>query len=826
MQAVYQIPTEQEADRTNSAYALQRLFYLLQTSQNAVATTDLTLSFGWDSKQIFEQQDVQELSRVLMDKLDEKMKGTEAEGALEKMFVGKMKTYISCINVDYESSRIEDFWDIQLNVSGNKNLDDSFKDYVQVETMEGDNKYFAEGHGLQDAKKGVIFESFPEVLHLQLKRFEYDINRDAMMKVNDRYEFPEIWDASPYLADQADRSEPYVYHLHGVLVHSGDLNAGHYYAFLKPDKEGDFYKFDDDRVTKATHREALEENFGGDYAQANGGGQRNPYTRTWSAKRSMSAYMLVYVRASRLDKVFMAGNTIEPPKHLAERVAEEKAVFERRRKEREEAHLYMEVQVASDVNFKVYQGFDVVPWKGDAEDPATPKVFRILKTTTIAELCDMVAEDLGVEPDSIRPWAMVNRQNGTVRPDQVITFPDMSVEEASGKFGTKSAQFRLWIEKAEKREEDGAPMFGEQLVDVKGQPSNQNRPLMLFLKHFDAKTQSLFGVGNFYAANQDRVCDIGPQILKVMGWPAGTNFKLSEEIKQNMIEAMKPKVTLAQSEIQDGDILTVQRILPEKEMSQITATGGYVDAKDFYDYLLNRVNIEFLPRFGETPELLPFSLTLSKKMTYDQFAAKVGEHLKADPTHIRFTTINTTGKPKAVVKFHQQLTLNNILFPSVYNYHSTSLQRNDALLYEVLDLSLKEMEQRKAIKVTWLPEGLINEVEHTLMIPRSGHISDLLEALQKKANISDEVMARVHVYEAHNSRFYKDLPPDYQIMGIGEYFAVYAALLPDLDTGKKISVFHFDKEPSKVHSIPFQFPLKEVCCRQSSCLCLVLTQSG
>jgi ubiquitin carboxyl-terminal hydrolase 7 len=276
------------------------------------------MSFGWDSKQIFEQQDVQELSRVLMDKLDEKMKGTEAENALEKMFVGKMKTYISCINVDYESSRTEDFWDIQLNVSGNKNLDDSFKDYIQVETMDGENKYFAEGFGLQDAKKGVIFESFPQVLHLQLKRFEYDINRDAMMKVNDRYEFPEIWDASPYLSEHADRSEPYIYHLHGVLVHSGDLNAGHYYAFLKPTKDGHFYKFDDDRVTRATKREALEENFGGDYTtQANGNiQQRNPYTRTWSAKRSMSAYMLVYIRESRLDSILMTRQQVDPPPHL------------------------------------------------------------------------------------------------------------------------------------------------------------------------------------------------------------------------------------------------------------------------------------------------------------------------------------------------------------------------------------------------------------------------------------------------------------------------------------------------------------------------------
>ena len=65
-----------------------------------------------------------------------------------------------------------------------KNLYESFKDYVAVETLDGDNKYMAEGYGLQDAKKGIIFESFPPVLHLQLKRFEYDIQRDAMVKVN------------------------------------------------------------------------------------------------------------------------------------------------------------------------------------------------------------------------------------------------------------------------------------------------------------------------------------------------------------------------------------------------------------------------------------------------------------------------------------------------------------------------------------------------------------------------------------------------------------------------------------------------------------------
>lgn len=288
----------------------------MQTSNTAVSTNELTKSFGWETRHTFEQQDVQELSRKLMERMEEKMKGTDAQNTLPELFCGKVKTYISCIDVDYESSRVEDFWDIQLNVSGNKNIDDSFKDYIQVETMDGENQYYAgDKYKLQDARKGVIFQSFPEVLHLQLKRFEYDIDRDAMMKINDRYEFPETFDATPFLADDADKSEPYIYQLHGVLVHAGDLNAGHYYAYLKPTKDGKFYKFDDDKVTAATMREVLEDNYGGDWLLANGK-ERTAIQKMHSAVRSSSAYMLVYIRQSRVDRVLQPLTSEDIPSHL------------------------------------------------------------------------------------------------------------------------------------------------------------------------------------------------------------------------------------------------------------------------------------------------------------------------------------------------------------------------------------------------------------------------------------------------------------------------------------------------------------------------------
>lgn len=63
---------------------------------------------------------------------------------------------------------------------------ESFSDYVSTESLDGDNKYDAGEHGLQEAEKGVIFSSFPPVLHLHLMRFQYDPVTDCSVKFNDR----------------------------------------------------------------------------------------------------------------------------------------------------------------------------------------------------------------------------------------------------------------------------------------------------------------------------------------------------------------------------------------------------------------------------------------------------------------------------------------------------------------------------------------------------------------------------------------------------------------------------------------------------------------
>ena len=103
------MPTsEEQADTV--PLALQRVFYNLQTSDAPVGTIELTRSFGWRGVEAFLQHDVQEFNRVLQEKLEDKMKGTAADGEVQRLFCGKMKSYIKCIDVDFESSRTEDFY--------------------------------------------------------------------------------------------------------------------------------------------------------------------------------------------------------------------------------------------------------------------------------------------------------------------------------------------------------------------------------------------------------------------------------------------------------------------------------------------------------------------------------------------------------------------------------------------------------------------------------------------------------------------------------------------------------------------------------------------
>ena len=85
--AVYKMPTESDDSQKSVGLALQRVFYDLQFSDKPVGTKKLTKSFGWETLDSFMQHDVQEFLRVLLDKLESKMKKTCVEGTIPRYVI-------------------------------------------------------------------------------------------------------------------------------------------------------------------------------------------------------------------------------------------------------------------------------------------------------------------------------------------------------------------------------------------------------------------------------------------------------------------------------------------------------------------------------------------------------------------------------------------------------------------------------------------------------------------------------------------------------------------------------------------------------------------
>lgn len=234
-------PCNDTESRTNEGLpsvtsALQRVFYGLEKcigKGGVVSCAPLAKAFGWSRCQLGIQHDAQELLRILLDKVESDLKPTGGDKRVINLFAGKLQTYIECTDVDYKSSRTEEFYDIPLNLLGPdlKPLDSTdikqcLRRFFEAEILEGENAYDAEKFGRQRASKGVRVVEWPPVLTLQLLRFQFDFELGEMRKIDSRVEFGHDLDLSEFGCTTP-------YKLHAVLVHSGVVNRGHYYSYIR-----------------------------------------------------------------------------------------------------------------------------------------------------------------------------------------------------------------------------------------------------------------------------------------------------------------------------------------------------------------------------------------------------------------------------------------------------------------------------------------------------------------------------------------------------------------------------------------------------------------
>ncbi|KFK25054.1 ubiquitin carboxyl-terminal hydrolase 12 [Arabis alpina] len=785
--AVYHMPTtENDAPTASIPLALQSLFYKLQYNDTSVATKELTKSFGWDTYDSFMQHDVQELNRVLCEKLEDKMKGTVVEGTIQQLFEGHHMNYIECINVDYKSTRKESFYDLQLDVKGCKDVYASFDKYVEVERLEGDNKYHAEGQGLQDAKKGVLFIDFPPVLQLQLKRFEYDFMRDTMVKINDRYEFPLQLDLDredgKYLSPDADRSVRNLYTLHSVLVHSGGVHGGHYYAFIRPTLSDQWYKFDDERVTKEDLKRALEEQYGGEeeLPQTNPGFNNPPFKFT----KYSNAYMLVYIRESDKDKIICNVDEKDIAEHLRVRLKKEQEEKEDKRRYKAQAHLFTIIKVARDEDLKEQIGKDIY---FDLVDHDKVRSFRIQKQTPFQQFKEEVAKEFGVPVQLQRFWIWAKRQNHTYRPNRPLTPQEElqqvgQIREASNKANTAELKLFLEIEQLDLR-----PI---------PPPEKSKEDILLFFKLYDPEKAQLRYVGRLMVKSSSKPMDITGKLNELAGFAPDEEIELFEEIKFEpcvMCEHLDKKTSfrlcqwVSCFQIEDGDIICFQKPFVNKEIE-----CRYPAVPLFLEYVQNRQVVRF--RALEKPKEDEFVLELSKLHTYDDVVEKVAEKLLLDdPSKLRLTSHNCySQQPKPQpIKYRGVDHLSDMLV----HYNQTS----DILYYEVLDIPLPELQGLKTLKVAFHHATKEEVVIHNIRLPKQSTVGDVINELKTKVELSHPD-AELRLLEVFYHKIYKIFPSTERIENINDqYWTLRAEEIPEEEKNigpndRLILVYHFAKE--------------------------------
>ncbi|KAK9813402.1 hypothetical protein WJX73_006228 [Symbiochloris irregularis] len=764
--AVYHMPTEDEASATSIALALQSLFYKLQFGEGSVSTKDLTKSFGWDSIDAFMQHDVQELNRVLAEKLEEKMKGTKVDGTIPRLFEGRLSNYMNCINVEYKSTREDTFMDLQLDVKGCRDIHDSFDKYCEVERLEGANQYAADGHGLQDAEKGVKFKALPPILQLQLKRFEYDFDRNMTVKINDGYKFFDVLDLDrngrAYMSEDSDSSVHNKYKLHSVLVHSGNVHSGHYYSFSCV-HGNQWLKFDDEKVTKQSARCAIDDQFGG---EDEGGltpshGLNIPSIRH---TKYSNAYMLVYVREDDWSNVMCEVQESEIAAHVRERLAKDKEEKERRRKEKQEAHLYATIRVATDESLRQQIGdhitFDLVDFE------KVEYSLKVLKTATIAEFRDQFAAEYKVPPEQQRWWRWTQRTNHTHRPCNPLTARDdlepiTKINELQGRttnvYNPLPMVINLYLEQIEA-----------------GAPELEDKQTLLFLKFLDDSNRDapkLQYKGHFYAPTAAQVSSALTLIRAKCQLPPDTPLIVNEEIKSEpsvMCDVVDVDATFQAAALEDGDILVVQ------EEREAEGDEPQQSALEYFERERNKLSVTFRHIDKAKTEEGQICVQLSRLSTYAEITAVLARELGvSDPDTIRLTGHSnySMAPAHAAFRYGQEKLLSN---PT-----AVAQGFSEILFYEVLDMQLPVMERLQELRVVWHNERGEAVSEHTVMVPKDGEVENLCEVLRQKLDLAEG--ERIRVMNVQHTRVHTLYNLDAPVREMGTAYQLRAELMPEED---------------------------------------------
>ncbi|XP_049923086.1 uncharacterized protein LOC126404121 isoform X3 [Epinephelus moara] len=213
--------------------------------QHEAYTFKITNTLG--IKRVYEQQDAAECF--------EKILGLTSPEA-SKIFRGQLTRMTECSTCHNGTESDGAFWHLPLELvesySDDYSVVNGIEEFFRDSDLSGENQMYCDGcDDKSDAKIKCAIKDHPEVLMLLLKRFEFDYQYMAYVKINCTV-------AVPYTLQIPGNQ---TYELYAVVDHSGDLRSGHYTATIKSQDDDKWYNFNDSRVTLRDYQPFQVDNF-------------------------------------------------------------------------------------------------------------------------------------------------------------------------------------------------------------------------------------------------------------------------------------------------------------------------------------------------------------------------------------------------------------------------------------------------------------------------------------------------------------------------------------------------------------------------------------
>ncbi|XP_026082070.1 ubiquitin carboxyl-terminal hydrolase 2-like isoform X1 [Carassius auratus] len=166
------------------------------------------------------------------------------------LFVGQLKSSLTCSECGYCSTVFDPFWDLSLPIAkkgyGEVSLMDCMRLFTKEDVLDGDEKptcYRCKAR--RRCTKKFTVQKFPKILVLHLKRFSEARIRTSKLSTFVNFPMKDL-DLREFASD---RSSSAVYNLYAVSNHSGTTMGGHYTAYCCNPKNGEWYTYNDSRVT-------------------------------------------------------------------------------------------------------------------------------------------------------------------------------------------------------------------------------------------------------------------------------------------------------------------------------------------------------------------------------------------------------------------------------------------------------------------------------------------------------------------------------------------------------------------------------------------------